>query len=35
MTLNWLSTWIDVIVSELSWVATDDTKNQIRGVFVG
>jgi hypothetical protein len=31
MTLNWPSTWIDVTVSELSWVATDDTENRIRG----
>jgi hypothetical protein len=35
MTLNWHSTWVDLPISGLTWDATHDATNRIRGIFVG
>jgi hypothetical protein len=35
MTLNWNPTWVSLPISGLSWDATDDATNRIRGILVG
>jgi hypothetical protein len=35
ITLNWPFTRFDMPITELTWRATDDTKNWVRGILVG